>query len=1245
DNLSRTEVAAVSGEVLTEAFQVFLGQTNRIYWGKAPYALGENGGISGMAINTVTRAEDNPQYAVAEEWEPGIPRVQINLYVDGDTDKAPVGDFPGTGDLDWDNDGVLDQPDGIIDDVNGDGEVTLADVDNYPLGWSAGGAKGQEDLDRNGNGIFNAGDAIQFTYTDSWDDNQPTGCPGDTFFAHGVPTDCYDGLRNWNQVRPGVFDGGYLLSSYIEGGVDSGGVEITGLPSGTYIVEAGLPLGYQHLAEEHKNVDFGDEFLPSPLLLPPEGVNYDENGGLGHLVPAELTLFPGIAAPFAGDYRPLCDRKEINLTTALNAAADFHLVTEVPKAARVVGFILNDIGNEFDPNSPNFGEKFAPQWLPVSIRDWTGREVGRTYSDEWGRYNALLPSTFTASLPIPSGMGPNMLTVVINSSHMPDPDNPGSYIKDPFHNPSYSQFSYTFQYMPGSTTYLDTPVLPVAAFVGQKQFPLDCEFPDGTPVISRVSSPYVSGSGSTLQIFSAGSVQVTNPEYDGPNGTKPSLIPRDYSFGGGDGTVTIGGIEQDIQNWTSDLIIVTIADGTPTGQLMITRLDSGVTNIMGLTITVGADNPPPIVQVEAGGSIQAAIDAAAPGSLILVPPGEYMELVVLYKDVMLQGYGAPSTTINAVKVPSEKLTAWRAKIEALLASGAWDILTGQEQGAAFLEPVLLGWEQGPGITVLSKSTGLTGARIDGFTVTGGDFGGGIFVNGNVGPAGETLPDRLVISNNKVTGNYGHFHGGIRLGHPTLEKDAEYIDSHNDNITIRYNHISKNGAFAGVGGGISVCTGADNYTITRNYICGNFSAGDGGGIGHLGKNDNGQITQNYIAFNQTFNQGLPRHGGGVYISGQVPPPDDYPILGPPAPPVKLSDGAGTVLLDGNVIQGNMAGAGNGGGVSLRLINGQDVAGNGEDRGLEDGYGINLFNNVIVNNIAGLAGGGVSLEDAVNVRIYHNTIAYNDSTATAGLAFTNGISQSNPQPAGLVSHGHSAALLAALGIDKGEDGSHANPELMNNIFWQNRSWRWDSTLGNGTGGLAFVGYHDLAVLPRAAGRKLEPRDGILTDTTGYDGSTLKNDPMFVSPYSNSQPTGHPVPFEPTTGLQAAAAIDEGGNFIDVHFGPLTPSGDYHIQAGSAAINRGSKDPVDEYALLEKDIDGDPRPSGTEIDGEEDDEVDIGADEFVQTAAQIAKKGCFISTMDNGWSLDVNLSVLLLIIGGLTALAFFSREADKN
>ena len=264
-----------TGPVLTQAFQGFLGQTSVLEWGKANYTPGDNGGISGMVFYAVTRAEDDPAYAAAEEWEPGIPRVVVNLYEDKDHDE-------------------------VIDDLDGDNQPTLSDVDNYPFE----NFPGPEDIDRNGNGQFDHGDAVQITTTDSWDDNLPADCPGDPLDPFYLGGKGYDGMRIWNQVRPGVFDGGYAFASYFPGGMGSGSSETSPLPTGTYIVEVVPPRNaagesvYEVIKEEDRNVDFGDDFTSNFQALPPACV------GDPHLVPAELTLFPGVPAPYAGEMRP-----------------------------------------------------------------------------------------------------------------------------------------------------------------------------------------------------------------------------------------------------------------------------------------------------------------------------------------------------------------------------------------------------------------------------------------------------------------------------------------------------------------------------------------------------------------------------------------------------------------------------------------------------------------------------------------------------------------------------------------------------------------------------------------------------------------------------------------------------------------------------------------------------------------------------------------------------------------------------
>ena len=151
--------------------------------------------------------------------------------------------------------------DGIIDDQNGNG-VILADVDNYP---QAEDIPGPEDIDRNGNSVFDGGDAVNIAYTDSCDDTPPSGCIQTLPIIGGQPTqECFDNFGTWNQVRPGVFDGGYAFTSYFPGGVDSGSTEVDGLPRGKYIVESSPPLGYEIVKSQDKNVDFGDDYAAKP---------------------------------------------------------------------------------------------------------------------------------------------------------------------------------------------------------------------------------------------------------------------------------------------------------------------------------------------------------------------------------------------------------------------------------------------------------------------------------------------------------------------------------------------------------------------------------------------------------------------------------------------------------------------------------------------------------------------------------------------------------------------------------------------------------------------------------------------------------------------------------------------------------------------------------------------------------------------------------------------------------------------
>jgi hypothetical protein len=180
-----------------------------------------------------------------------------------------------------------------------------------------------------------------------------------------------------------------------------------------------------------------------------------------------------------------------------------------------------------------------------------------------------------------------------------------------------------------------------------------------------------------------------------------------------------------------------------------------------------------------------------------------------------------------------------------------------------------------------------------------------------------------------------------------------------------------------------------------------------------------------------------NGGGLLVMGapdQDPPcaaTNDNDCVSPPNT-ITPSDGTGPgLVINANLIMGNAADSGSGGGLRLQHINGNDVlnfpngSGNSNSSGRCNSANLNgcrwntvmVTNNIITNNVAGWDGGGVSLQDALAVNIINNTIASNDSTASSGVLFgslfaplasapgtnctVNNGSQSCPQVAGLVS----------------------------------------------------------------------------------------------------------------------------------------------------------------------------------------------------------------------------------------------------
>jgi uncharacterized repeat protein (TIGR01451 family) len=507
----------------------------------------------------------------------------------------------------------------------------------------------------------------------------------------------------------------------------------------------------------------------------------------------------------------------------------------------------------------------------------------------------------------------------------------------------------------------------------------------------------------------------------------------------------------------------------------------------------------------------------------------------------------------------------------------FDTLPGQTLGMnlANNEPILFGAEEGAGILAVGKllttSDGVLTCvdanvpyRIDGLSITGSDSGGGILASG--------YNCNLQITNNRVVGNYGTYGGGIRIGHTALVAGNVYTSGINNSVLIDHNWVSQNGASEiasgdGGGGGVTLGTGSNNYVVSSNFICGNFSMSDGGGISHVGLSaDSNSITDNKILLNQTFNQSADPTGGGLFIGGQT-------VVG-----AGVASGTGNVIVDRNLIQHNHAGAGGGGGVSVaRTVPGNSL----------------LFtNNMIANNAAAYAGGGVVIADAPGLKLVNNTIASNVSTATNRQSFAVGIkNQSTPQVAGV-------ALLGGT-----------SPVLLNNIIWGNRSFTWSITPANPalpqTSALTFSQNWDVGgVAP------VDTRFNVLTSPA----TSLRNAPYNVAANSNRFLTqaqvnfvrpitfaaqndpDQPLVLPETTIMQSALTFDEGGNFINVILSPLTPwnadvspRGDYHLRPLSQAIDAGQS-PVVGSGVPSTDFDGNARGLAF---------IDIGADELSASA----------------------------------------------
>ncbi len=1156
-----------------------------------------NGGIVGSLSYDTTRNELDPRYAAAEDWQPGISDLPVELHapVDCGTDAGAPCDADGYYQL---------APDGSYEK----GKLLNTYVSEH---WSRPTGCTARDLD--GTPLVHKKDNPTNFDEDVLAPNQETDGECISAILQSVQYGPYATDQGTPDANFGAaVDGNYGFGDACTGTLDAtdpGNPVCTGgtfepLGSGDYLVSVKIPDDqtghpmYNVTGEEDINIAHGDQIIPQ---VPPPAcagalhtvdVANDGTDGYGEVTgdgtngaptgvtvpassPVDNPTFVDIGgSPYEGQVKPKCDTKLVSLNNGKSIVPMFNLFTDVPIPSRLMGLIVDDINYGTDPRSVLYGEKPGVPFAPVGIYDFNNRLVQTVESDFNGFYETLLPSTDHISCPTPSGVCTGMYRFVGN-----DPGIPGAVNAN--YNPRYRTIATEFEAMPGVTIPTDLAPTQVGSILASPTTGLNiavtCPIDAVVPQLFAVSKPYVNGSGS----FTI--------EGTGFGATK------------GTGQVTLDGTALPTTAWNNTTIQATVPAGTATGThtLKITG-DNGEKTVNGLTFHVlGGTYSPTVREVGPGkqyATIQAGLDAAyanngAAGNLVVVypdnakagnPRGAYYENLVMASPVKLQGVGSggfqgntyvPGTVLDAGAFGGDTTLAtdWFTKVGGLTWDGNQNVSDGE---AIYL---LASSGGGTGSGQARNFGGSYHAAIDGFDIRGGDqqgFPGNInSLNGQPTglPANITTQGGAIFANayvknlqitNNVVENNGGGYGTIRIGTPDLAgADA---NQHNDGVRIADNRIVSN-AGSNLAGAVGLFGGSTGYEVSGNDICGNFSLEYGAGVSVYGSSPGGKIHHNRIYFNNSNDE-----GAGIMIAGALP-----------ADPNTLSPGTGAVDIYNNLIQGNLSNDDGGG---IRFL----MSGN---------YPMNVTNNTIVNNVSTHEGAGVAINDAPNVRLVNNTIMKNTTTATAVT------SDGTPAPAGVATSLNSDQLQATL-----PNGSkpYSDPVLFNNILWDNRAGTRAGTTVTGiglAGDTSAVDHWDLGLAD--APDQLAPTSSVVQQDAGQhpyatSASNSTANPGVVSTYDTS------VAF--ATWRQNPAFVDA---TLVATEAPANLLGNYHLAGTpptctSPACNLGAATKGTVNAPT-TDIDDEVRPA---LGG-----IDAGSDEFGSSKAATtpppATKDFFFST----------------------------------